>query len=86
MLGLSGVLGVDVGLIKLDWFGEMRKWMGKGKERWDFFVVGVCLLVGLVMGLGVVKFVGLLLVFVLVVGSYVWYYGILILVSYLCIG
>lgn len=75
MPGLSGVSGADAGPIKLDWPGEMRKWMGKGKERWDFPAAGACLLVGLVMGLGVVKSAGLLLVLALVVGSYVWYHG-----------
>lgn len=84
--GLSGVSGTDAGPIKLDWPGEMRKWMGKGKEIWDFPAAGACLLVGLVMGLGVVKSAGLLLVLALVVGSYVWYHGTPTSVSYSCTG
>lgn len=73
MPGLSGVSGADAEPIKPDWPGQMRKWMIKWKGRWDVLAAGACLLVGLVMRLGVVKFAGLLLVLALVAGNYVWY-------------
>lgn len=86
MPGLSGVSGADAEPIKPDWPGQMRKWMIKWKGRWDVLAAGACLLVGLVMRLGVVKFAGLLLVLALVAGNYVWYLRTPTLVSYLCTG
>lgn len=53
-----------------------------GKERWDLLAAGACLLVGLVMGLGVIKSAGLILVLSLFACSYVWYQGTLVSVGY----
>ncbi|KIR29344.1 hypothetical protein I309_01936 [Cryptococcus deuterogattii LA55] len=76
--GLSGVSDAGAELIKVDWRGLMRKWMEIGKERWDLLAAGACLLVGLVMGLGVIKSAGLILVLSLFACSYVWYQGTLV--------
>lgn len=80
--GLSGVSDADAEPIKLDCRGLVRKWMEIGKERWDLLAAGACLLVGLVMGLGVIKSAGLLLVLSLLACSYVWYHGTLVSVGY----
>ncbi|WVO21081.1 uncharacterized protein IAS62_002385 [Cryptococcus decagattii] len=83
--GLSGVSDAGAEPIELDWRRLMRKWMEIGKERWDILAANACLLVGLVMGLGVIKTGGLLLVLSLLACSYVWYHGTLISSSSLLI-
>ncbi|WVR00355.1 hypothetical protein IAU59_007498 [Kwoniella sp. CBS 9459] len=58
--------------IRLDLSGEVQKWAGLAKERWDLALAGLCLLVGLGLSLGVWTLAALV---VLLSSGGVWYIG-----------
>nr|ODN94068.1 hypothetical protein L203_00243 [Cryptococcus depauperatus CBS 7841] len=76
--GLSDSLDATSKMEKLELWAETRKWLERGKERWDLTAAVACVVLGLVLVLGVWAIGGiLLLVLVTAAGVYVWqrYHG-----------